>query len=219
MFDCDPDFHYYNLLCNPLSSCDYYLEDSFDGKCEVISWTSDCFSLLHCNIRSIPKHLYDFELYLSGLGIRFTVMSFSEMWLNSTNCSLYNIEGYNVESAYRSCRRGGGVSLYIREHVVYAPRTDRNSFNDLMESMFIEIDKKFTDKKSNAIIGIIYRPPNSNVEQFTLLLSGLLDKIKTNTKLVTYSETITLTCLVLKNTSHFWIHWKYVFIRICSLYK
>ena len=147
IFDCDPDFHYYNLLCNSLSSCDYYLEDSFNGKCEELSLTSDCFSLLHCNIRSIPKNLYDFELYLSGLGMRFTVMAFSETWLNSTNCSLYNIEGYNVESAYRSCRRGGGVSLYIREHIVYAPRTDLNIFNDLMESMFIEIDKNVTDKR------------------------------------------------------------------------
>ena len=182
IFDCDPDFHYYNLLCNSLSSCDYYLEDSFNGKCEELSLTSDCFSLLHCNIRSIPKNLYDFELYLSGLGIRFTVMAFSETWLNSTNCSLYNIEGYNVESAYRSCRRGGGVSLYIREHIVYAPRTDLNIFNDLMESMFIEIDKNVTDKKRNVIIGVIYRPPNSNVEQFTLLLSGILDKIKNENK-------------------------------------
>ena len=55
MFDCDPDFHNYNLLCNSLSSCDYYLEDSFNGKCEELSLTSGCFSLLHCNIRSILK--------------------------------------------------------------------------------------------------------------------------------------------------------------------
>ena len=30
LFDCDPDFHYYNLVCNSLSSCDYYLEDTFN---------------------------------------------------------------------------------------------------------------------------------------------------------------------------------------------
>ena len=113
MFDCDPDFHYYNLMCSSLSSCDYFLEDSFNARCEDLSLTSDCFSLFHSNIRSIPKNLYDLELFLSGLRIKFTVMAFSETWLNSTNHLLYNIEGYNVESAYRSCRRGGGVSLYI----------------------------------------------------------------------------------------------------------
>ena len=183
MFDCDPDFHYYNLMCSSLSSCDYYLEDSFNARCEDLSLTSDCFSLLHSNIRSIPKNLYDLELFLSGLRIRFTVMAFSETWLNSTNHLLYNIEGYNVESAYRSCRRGGGVSLYIRQHIVYAPRTDLDIFDDIMESKFIEIDKEVINQKRNVVIGVIYRPPNGNVEQFTLQLSGILDQIKSENKI------------------------------------
>ena len=165
MFDCDPDFHYYNLLCSSLSSCDYYLEDTFNARCEDLSLPSDCFSLLHSNIRSIPKNLYDLELFLSGLRIRFTLMAFSETWLNSTNHLLYNIEGYNVESAYSSCRRGGSVSLHIRQHIVYAPRTDLDIFDDIMESKFIEIDKEVINQKRNVIIGVIYRPPNGDVEQ------------------------------------------------------
>ena len=82
------------------------------------------------------------------------------------------------ESAYRSGRRGGGVSLYVREHIVYTCRTDLDIFDEYIESKFIEIDKKYINKKRNAIIGVIYRPPNGSVEQFTLLLSGILDKIK-----------------------------------------
>ena len=62
-------------------------------------------------------------------------------WITA-NCSLYSMNGYNVESAYRSGRRGGGVSLYVREHIVYTCRTDLDIFDEYIESKFIEIDKK-----------------------------------------------------------------------------
>ena len=142
LFNYDPDFHYYNLVCNSLSACDYYLEDAFNEKCEELTFSSMCFSLLHCNIRSIPRNLHALELYVSNLSIKFSVMGFSETWLTSANCSLYSIDGYNVESAYRSSRRGGGVSLYVREHIVYTCRTDLDIFDEYIESKFIEIDKK-----------------------------------------------------------------------------
>ena len=86
--------------------------------------------------------MQDLDLYLSNLSIKFSVMGFSETWLNSTNCSLYSIDGYNVESAYRSSRKGGGVSLYVREYIVYTCRTDLDIFDECIESKFIEIDKK-----------------------------------------------------------------------------
>ena len=37
LWDSDPDIHYYNLICNNLSSCDYYLEDAFNEKCNKMS--------------------------------------------------------------------------------------------------------------------------------------------------------------------------------------
>ena len=79
-------------------------------------------------------------------------------------------------------RRGGGVSLYIREHVTYTVRNDLDIFNDIMESKFVEIDKKCIDTDRNVIIGVIYRPPNSDVVQFTSLISGKLQNIKTENK-------------------------------------
>ena len=51
-------------------------------------------------------------------------------------------------------------------------------FDECIESKFIEIDKKSTNEKRNTIIGVIYRPPNGNVQQFTQAVSGILDKIK-----------------------------------------
>ena len=44
LFNYDPDFHYYNLVCNSLSACDYYLEDAFNEKCEELTLSSRSFS-------------------------------------------------------------------------------------------------------------------------------------------------------------------------------
>ena len=66
---------------------------------------------------------------------------------------------------------------------MYAPRTDLDIFDDVMESKFIEIDKEVINQKRNVVIGVIYRPPNGNVEQFTLQLSGILDQIKSENKI------------------------------------
>ena len=180
--DNDPDIHYYNLVCNNLASCDYYLEDAFNEKCNKMSFTSKCFSMIHFNIRSIPKNLQAFEIFMINLCIEFTIMAFSETWLTCCNNILYNIDGYNVESSYRTMRRGGGVSLFIREHVTYTVRNDLDIFNDITESEFVEIDKKCIDTDRNVIIGVIYRPPNSDVVQFTSLISGILQNIKTENK-------------------------------------
>ena len=51
-----------------------------------------------------------------------------------------------------------------------------------MESKFVEIDKKCISTVRNVIIGVIYRPPNSDVVQFTSLISGVLQKIKMENK-------------------------------------
>ena len=46
----------------------------------------------------------------------------------------------------------------------------------------MEIDKKCISADRNVIIGVIYRPPNSDVVQFTSLINGVLQKIKMENK-------------------------------------
>ena len=56
---------------------------------------------------------------MSNLDIKFTVMAFTEIWLNDENARLYDIEGYNVDTAYRKTRKSGGVFVYCRECDLY----------------------------------------------------------------------------------------------------
>ena len=51
-----------------------------------------------------------------------------------------------------------------------------------MKSKFVEIDKRCISADRNVIIGVKYRPHNSDVVQFTSLINGVLQKIKMENK-------------------------------------
>ena len=87
LFDIDPDFHYFSNTRNGLINCNYYLQDSFNDKCLHRNLQNDCFSMIHANLRSIPKNLGQFEAYLDTLSIRFTIIGVSESWLSESTVS------------------------------------------------------------------------------------------------------------------------------------
>ena len=99
------------------------------------------------------------------------------------NIELYGIDGYNSEHAIRSSRTGGGVSIFIQDNIEYFLRNDLSSQNDNIESLFIEINKDQLNKSKNVVVGVVYRPPNTNITAFNDTLSDILLKIK---KIINY---------------------------------
>ena len=104
----DPDLNYY-------VSSDYYTEDSFSNQCLQLSANYFTLSLIHLNIRSSTKHLYEFEVYIKKINVDFSINVFSETWLNDNNATLYTLSGYNHICNYRTKRLGGGASLYVNQ--------------------------------------------------------------------------------------------------------
>ena len=182
LYDIDPDMNFYHLLSHTANS-DYYLEDSFNTLCRDSSLNENCFSIIHSNIRSIKKNINDFTLYLNSLDLKFSVIAFSETWLNDATCSLYNIDGYHSENNYRTTRKGGGVSLYIKNSIEYKTRSDLDYSENVIESKFIEISKEAISSDKDVIIGVIYHPPNTDVELFNDKLTDIIRKIKSEKKL------------------------------------
>ena len=56
---------------------------------------------------------------------------------------------------------GGGVSLYIHTSLQYTLRDDLKIVvdPDIINSIFVEIDKASTGIHYNIIVGCVYRPP------------------------------------------------------------
>ena len=186
LLDIDPDYQYYNdeqCVFN-VQNCDYYTEPSFAKKCIQLNISENCFSLMHCNIRSMAKNLNDFEQYLQCLNLRFKVVTFSETWLTHANYECFNICGYNIENQFRSDKSGGGVSICVSHEIEYTLRNEFNFCNEYIESLFIEIPKSEFNFDKNIIVGTVYRPPNTEIEEFIKYLDDILVKLKAEQNII-----------------------------------
>jgi len=160
----DPDKHLLNHFA--ASNDAYYLEDSFSALTDKIGLrTKETFSLIHFNIRSLPKNRENLLAYLSQFHQKFTVIAISETWANEENQNLLNIPGYNKILKNRTTSStGGGVALYILDGYTSQVREDYAfPTSSIVDSLFIDLSGPNVNKKT---IGVVYRPPNSDIKQF-----------------------------------------------------
>ena len=140
--------------------------------------------MIHLNINRASNKLSKFESFLSNLSHTIKIVALSENWLKDHNQALCNLYGYRSEHRFRPLREGGGVSLLIKDDIEYFTREDLSLQSSYAESLFIEIDKRFTGKNQDAIVGVVYRPPDTDVKVFNDYLSSLLSKSKAEKKLL-----------------------------------
>ena len=82
LHDVDPDMQFYNKhYFGSLQECDYCLENMFNEKIKKCKISSQSFSVLHMNIRSMQKNLGSPENCLEALDHKFTAIGISESWL------------------------------------------------------------------------------------------------------------------------------------------
>ena len=179
--DIDPDLQFFQSMFrqNVNSYCDspYYLENTFNDR--YLSQNSNhSLSFLHFNIRSLPAHYQQMAAFLSNIQCKFDVIGLSETWLNDTNFDLKYFDGYNHYSNYRSQQHGGGVSLFVKDHIHVKSRSDLNVMSPNYESVIVELEGSVNGKSRNIIIGTIYRPPGGDVYCFIKELESLLENIK-----------------------------------------
>ena len=125
------------------------------------------------NIRSLSNKFDKLTNFLGQLRVKFPIIGISETWLD--DCYHFSdIAGYNFLHKPGVNRIGGGVGLYIGEHLNYKERHDLAFPEDKSaESLFVEINRT---KEKNLIVGIIYRPPDSKLNKFLSDLDLVLGK-------------------------------------------
>ena len=116
--------------------------------------------------------------------IDFDIIAISESRINKNNVSAHNIALQNY--SFDHCpteSTAGGTALFINNNLSFSPRHDLTIYKPFqLESNFIEI---VNPKRTNIIIGCIYRHPNMDLSDFIEnYLSILLDKISKENKTV-----------------------------------
>ena len=160
---------------SPPITCNYF--DPIDFTKAKFN-SSKTFSILHINIHSFELHKDELVILLSMLDFHFDILAISESKLQkniSPKIDL-SIEGYQNPVSTPTEASKGGVLLYVSNKHSFKPRNDLLIYEPkLCESAFIEI---INEKKSNEIIGVIYRHPTMDPSNFNKnFLTPLMRKI------------------------------------------
>ena len=176
--DHDPDANFLSELVD----CEYYIEENFNEMLHQknILEVSNCLSLLHVNIRSLHRNLDSLTILLKNLELRFSFIGITETWLRDSS-HYTDISGYNFVHNPRKDRTGGGVGLYLADNFDFKCRHDLVfSSTECAESLFVEINRP---KEKNIIVGVVYRSPKQNLQDFMNSLDSLLASISKENKI------------------------------------
>ena len=79
--------------------------------------------------------------YLNNLCTEFDIIGVCETWLTCDNSDLYKMKGYDHVKQVRINRKGGGVSLFIRNNINFSERNDVFINETWCEADLIKMEK------------------------------------------------------------------------------
>ena len=165
--DIDPDKNLFSQLQN---NCTYLQPETI-----ITNISATKFNILELNIRSFPKNFDNFILLFNPVLEAIDCIVITETWFTSNKVDMYNIPGFKSVHNYRVRKRGGGVSIYIRDNIMFTQIQTMNILNPDFEFVFIKIKKKYVNLTKDLVLGACYRPPNANVQNFIDKMEEIID--------------------------------------------
>lgn len=170
----DPDQHYF--VTEP--DCSYYDVKSFNSKFER---DEKSLRLFHLNVRSVVKNGDELFTFLKSLAVEFHVILLTETWLDDAS-EFFNVPGYTAYHSVRSERRGGGVSVLVRDHIQSEVLPKYTLISDLFEMCSVSLT---INKKKYNIIGV-YRPPSCSQNDFNTSFFSFVNDNSLNKSFTTF---------------------------------
>ena len=146
------------------------------------------FSLMHTNIESLCAKEERLRLLLTNLAFTFDVIALSETWNPEDKCHKFMppiLQGYHTYTGITGNTMKGGCGFYIKESVSYTARHDLdfklyNNKSDF-ECKWIELVQS-DNSQDNLIVGVHYRHPKNNDDEYLKYLEKTLKLIKKEKK-------------------------------------
>ena len=178
----DNDDHFYNNeffeTVDNLSNASTVLEQcrsySADEISSLIKPETD-FSAFFYNIDGNKTNFDCLAAELHTLKHKFSIIGLAETNIEPQQACLYPLDNYcsfyNEVADGKS--KGTGIALYVHESLKATPIEMTCNTTPNIESMFLKVAKG----KSSVNVGIIYRPPNGNVNEFLDDFQDIINKL------------------------------------------
>ena len=159
-----------SVICN----CEYYDAQKFKSIQNCNS-----FSLLFSNINSLNANFESYLLsYLSDSSFMPKIFAFCETKCAPGSEQLYSIPGYN--SIFRNKTfNSGGLAFFIDNKLSFKVLEEVSFMYEHLESLFIEV----SNHSECDVVGVIYRRPRSNVDDFLRDYRMVLERLGSRKKI------------------------------------
>ena len=181
--DVDIDSCFYNDNYNGLNyghMTDLIYDSAKFNNTYSQNFNNNDLTLIHLNIRSLPRNGNNFIAYLEMLQIKFNIICLSETWLNENRLINDILLDYNAYHSMRATDRspGGGVSIYVHKKLKSIEISDLTSNLEHIECIFVRV---FGFGNRNITVGCCYRKPEaSNISAFISTLSNMITRLDAN---------------------------------------
>lgn len=133
-----------------------------------------CF---HINIRSIIKNFYALEQCIMTAKKCIDVIILTEANISNNISCLYNLDGYQMFTALRKSRKGGGIVVYVHnKHKCHSKIISTVHFENITLNLT-------TQSNYSAILCAIYRPPNYSKRLFVEEVKRVTKQMNTSNDL------------------------------------
>ena len=147
------------IYANKENTSNYYKIIEFQN---LMNQTKNKFSILHMNIRSLNKNYLKIENMLLELNEYSDVIALTETKIKESGTKVNRVLNGFTFVHNDTKTSAGGVDIYIKSNICFKLRQDLEIKCRDYESIWIEI---LQNGKIN-VIGVIYRHPNYNFQEF-----------------------------------------------------
>ena len=162
-----------NALWN--DKCDYMNIE----KCANLNPNNYNLIVLQLNIHSLLSHQHDLSQQIRTTekkNSRSDIILLCETFLSKNTYNMVKIRGFTHICNFCKEKKGGGVSILVRDGIAYRRRQDLDVFEEgHTESIFIEVKSR---NGKQIIFRSMYKPLNTNNEQFIKNITEIVHKTK-----------------------------------------
>lgn len=134
-------------------------------------------TILTMNIRSIRNKLEDIEEIIDTIQNQVHILVITETWLTKSEEDFFNILGYKSTFISRENRKGGGIGIFIQNHIQYNIKKTWTDNKSAILSIKIRMDTMSQQFQLMAI----YRADDTEIKE---IYKNLEDHLDENNKII-----------------------------------
>jgi len=159
-----------------LEDCKNYSVENFNNMADL-KQIKDKFTTCFVNIDGARTNFDSLTAEISRLNHKFSIVAIAETNIDSCEKDLYCLSG-DYASVYQSKiknkNKGSGVAMYILKNINFTVNDSMSVCDENIEALFINI----TGMDKPTTVGVIYRPPNGDIDRFNAEFESILTDLK-----------------------------------------